>query len=398
MFEVFDQLFVNLKHGGLSLLPAAWRPVASPLISAAAILGVFASLFALTVLVERKGLGRIQNRPGPNRVGPAGLLQPLADFVKALTKEDIVPASADRVLHFLAPVVMLAPVLLAYAVLPFGRNMVAVDFDTGLLFVFAAGASVELAVFMAGWSSHNKFSLLGAMRAIAQMISYELPLILSALPVVMLVGSLSLVDIVDSQAGYHGGWLARWWVFTPWGLAAFVIFLIAATAESNRAPFDLPEGEAELVAGHLVEYSGFKYAIFFIAEYLGLFAVSALAITLFLGGWRAPIAGLAWLPSWFWFGAKLAGFIAFFIWVRGTLPRVRVDHLMGFAWKFLLPLVLWNLVVAAVWWYTRGWGFAGAGVLRWLAGAALLAVPYVLLSRGLYTRRGRGPRTYRLAT
>jgi NADH-quinone oxidoreductase subunit H len=217
MFEVFDQLFVNLKHGGLSLLPAAWRPVASPLISAAAILGVFASLFALTVLVERKGLGRIQNRPGPNRVGPAGLLQPLADFVKALTKEDIVPASADRVLHFLAPVVMLAPVLLAYAVLPFGRNMVAVDFDTGLLFVFAAGASVELAVFMAGWSSHNKFSLLGAMRAIAQMISYELPLILSALPVVMLVGSLSLVDIVDSQAGYHGGWLARWWVFTPWG-------------------------------------------------------------------------------------------------------------------------------------------------------------------------------------
>jgi NADH-quinone oxidoreductase subunit H len=240
MFELFDQLFVNAKHVVVGTLPENWRWVASPLISAAAILGAFASLFAITVLVERKGLGRIQNRPGPNRVGPLGLLQPMADFVKMLTKEDIVPATADKLIHFLAPVVMLAPVLLAYSVLPFGRNMVAVDFDAGLLFFFAAGACVELAVFMAGWSSHNKFSLLGGMRAIAQMISYELPLILSALTVVMMAGSLSLGDIVDSQAGHHWGWLARWWVFTPWGLAAFGIFLIAATAESNRAPFDLP--------------------------------------------------------------------------------------------------------------------------------------------------------------
>lgn len=397
MFELFDQLFVNAKHVVVGTLPENWRWVASPLISAAAILGAFASLFAITVLVERKGLGRIQNRPGPNRVGPLGLLQPMADFVKMLTKEDIVPAKADKLIHFLAPVVMLAPVLLAYSVLPFGRNMVAVDFDAGLLFFFAAGACVELAVFMAGWSSHNKFSLLGGMRAIAQMISYELPLILSALTVVMMAGSLSLGDIVDSQAGHHWGWLARWWVFTPWGLAAFGIFLIAATAESNRAPFDLPEGEAELVAGHLVEYSGFKYAIFFIAEYLGLFAVSALGITLFLGGWRAPVAGLDWLPSWFWFGAKLAGFIVLFIWVRGTLPRVRVDHLMGFAWKFLLPLVLWNVVVTAVWWHTRGWAFTGAGVVRWVACAGMILIPYSLLGRALYTRKGIGPRTYRLA-
>ena len=301
MFEGIDQIFVTLKQAIVALLPSPWQLLASALISAAAILGVFMSLFALTVLLERKGLGRIQNRPGPNRVGPFGLLQPMADLIKTLTKEDVVPDRADQVVHFLAPLAVFLPVFLAYAVVPVGRNMAAADFNAGVLFFFAVGACVELAVFMAGWSSRNKYSLLGGMRAIAQMISYELPLILSALPAIMLAGSLSLGEIIDAQAGYHPGGLARWFVFTPWGLAGLILFTIAATAESNRAPFDLPEGESEIIAGHLVEYSGFKYAMFFIGEYLGMFAISALGITLFLGGWRAPVSFLEWVPSYCWF-------------------------------------------------------------------------------------------------
>jgi NADH-quinone oxidoreductase subunit H len=398
MATALDQIFVNLKHWLLAWLPPAWQPLTSMVISAAAIIAVFGSLFAVTTLAERKGLGRIQNRPGPNRVGPFGILQPLADAVKMLTKESIVPQAADRFIFFLAPTMMLIPTLLSFAVLPCGRNMAAVDFDAGLLFFFAVGASIEMSVFMAGWSSRNKFALLGAMRAIAQMICYELPLILSSVTVVMMAGSLSLGQIVDSQAGYHGGWLARWHVFTPWGLAGFLLFMTAATAESNRAPFDLPEGESELVAGHLIEYSGFKYALFFMGEYFGMMAVSGLGITLFLGGWRAPVAGLDWVPSYVWFFGKLVVCIAVFIWVRGTLPRLRADQLMNFAWKFMLPLTLINLVAAAVWHYTGAWSFGGAAPLRWLLGAALIGVPYVVLGRALYTGHGHGPRTYHYAT
>jgi NADH-quinone oxidoreductase subunit H len=398
MSEPLEQLFSSLKDCLVQPLPAGVQPVASWAISAAAIIAVFAALFALTTLLERKGLGRLQNRYGPNRVGPFGLLQPLADGLKMLTKEDIVPHQADRVVHFLAPLALVVPVLLAYAVLPFGRRLVAVDFDGGLLFFFAAGATTEVAVFMAGWSSRNKYSLLGAMRAIAQMISYEVPLVLAALGVVMVAGSLSLVEIVESQAGYRWGWLARWHVFTPWGLAGLVWFTIAATAESNRSPFDLPEGESEIIAGHLVEYSGFKYALFFLGEYLGLFAVSGLAVTLFLGGWRAPVSFLTWIPSYVWFFGKLFGFIGLFIWLRGTMPRLRVDQLMNLAWKFMVPMVLINLVVVAVWHYTGPWRFFGAGLWRWLLCAGLIGVPYLWLGRGLAARQGLGPRTYRYAT
>ncbi|MGD0537645.1 MAG: NADH-quinone oxidoreductase subunit NuoH [Verrucomicrobiota bacterium] len=398
MANALDQIFVNLKHWLLAWFPSAWQPLISMVISAAAIIAVFGSLFAVTTLAERKGLGRIQNRPGPNRVGPFGILQPLADAVKMLTKESIMPQVADRFIFFLAPTMMLIPTLLSFAVLPYGRNMAAVDFDAGLLFFFAVGASIEMSVFMAGWSSRNKLALLGAMRAIAQMICYELPLILSSVTVVMVTGSLSLGQIVDSQAGFHGGWLARWHVFTPWGLAGFLLFMTAATAESNRAPFDLPEGESELVAGHLIEYSGFKYALFFMGEYFGMMAVSGLGITLFLGGWRAPVAGLDWVPSYLWFFGKLGVCIAVFIWVRGTLPRLRADQLMNFAWKFMLPLTLINLVAAAVWHYTGVWSFGGAAAVRWLLGAALIGVPYVVLGRALYTGHGHGPRTYRYAT
>ena len=398
MANPLDQLFVLLKQWLVALLPVGLQPLLSMVLSAAAIIAVFASLFAVTTLLERKGLGRLQNRLGPNRTGPFGILQPLADGLKMLTKEDIVPQAADQALHFLAPLVMVVPVLTAYAVLPLGRNMVAVDFDGGVLFFFAVGASTELSVFMAGWASRNKYSLLGAMRAIAQMISYEVPLVLASVTVVMTVGSLSLVQIVQSQSGYHWGWLARWHVFTPWGLTGLLLFLIAAAAECNRTPFDIPEGESEIIAGHLVEYSGFKYALFFLGEYLGMFAVSSLGITLFLGGWEAPVSFLTWIPSYVWFFGKLLGFISLFIWLRGTLPRLRTDQLMNFAWKFLLPMTLVNLVAAAAWHFSAGWSFPGALVWRWLFGAAVVGVPYLALGHALAGRVRLGPRSYRYAT
>jgi NADH-quinone oxidoreductase subunit H len=376
MAETFDQFFVTLKNWLAHFAPVGWQPVVSGLLDVAAIIAAFASLFALTTVLERKGLGRIQNRYGPNRVGPFGLLQPLAAGVKVLTKEDVVPRAADQLIHFLAPLVLVAPVFLALAVLPVGRNMVAVDLDAGVLFIFAVGAATELSIFMAGWSSRNKYSLLGAMRAIAQMISYEVPLILSSVTVIMAAGSLSTVAIVQAQAGYSG-WVPHWHVLTPWGLAGFALFMIAAAAESNRSPFDLPEGESEIIAGYYTEYSGFKFALFFLGEYIGMFAVSGLAITLFLGGWHAPVPWLTWVPSYLWFMAKLLGLIGVFIWVRGTLPRLRMDQLMNFAWKFMLPLALINILVAGL------WRFMPAGAIRWLCCALLIVGPYFLLGRAL---------------
>jgi len=385
-----DQLFVNLKHWVVVLMPLSWQPLVSALISVAAIIAVFAALFALTTILVRKGLGRIQNRYGPNRVGPFGVLQPVADGLKAMTKEDIVPRAADKVVHFIAPLVLVIPVFLALAVVPVGRNMVAVDLDGGVLFFFAVGAATELAVFMAGWSSRNKYSLLGAMRAIAQMISYEVPLILSAVTVIMIVGSLSTTKIVEAQAGFSG-WLPNWFVLTPWGLAGFILFMIAAAAESNRSPFDLPEGESEIIAGYYIEYSGFKFALFFLGEYIGLFAVCGLAITLFLGGWRAPLPFLTWIPSYVWFFAKLFGLIALFIWVRGTLPRLRMDQLMNFAWKFMLPMALVNLLTAGV------WHFMEPGFARWAVCLLLVLGPYIMLGRSLFEQRHLSKRTYRYA-
>jgi len=393
MTDKLDRIFVTLKHWGVGLFPEAWRPFVSILLSIVLIIAVFALLFALVTVIERKGLGRIQNRLGPNRVGPYCFLQFAADGIKAIIKEDIVPRGADRTVHFLAPLALVVPVLLAYAVLPYGRNMVPIDLDAGVLFFFAAGAATELSLFMAGWSSRNKYSLLGAMRAIAQMISYELPLVLSSLTVVMMVGSLSLPKIVEAQSAYTAT-LAHWYLFTPWGLAGFLIFLVAALAESNRSPFDLPEAESEIIAGYFVEYSGFKFALFFLGEYLGLFAVSGLGITLFLGGWTAPFSWLAWIPSWAWFFLKLSALVALFIWIRGTVPRLRVDQLMNFAWKFMLPIALLNVFVAGVWHFTAvaGWSL----VMRWIVCAALLVVPYVVLGRALESKVAR--REYRYAS
>ena len=387
----------NPKAELLAAIPETIRPLVSVVLSISPILMVFPGLFAATTWLERKGLGRIQNRLGPNRVGPFGWFQPIADGLKMLTKEDIVPRNADHVIHFLAPVVLLVPTLLAYAVLPYGRNLVPVNLDAGMLFFFAVGASTELSIFMAGWSSRNKYSLLGAMRAIAQMISYEIPLIISSVTVIMITGSLSLVSIVNGQAGYVFGIIPHWHVFTPWGLAGFIIFLIASLAESNRSPFDIPEAESELIAGHLTEYSGFKYALFFLAEYLGMFAMCGLATTLFLGGWQAPLPFLEWIPSYVWFLSKLVGLVFLFIWIRGTVPRLRADQLLNFAWKFMLPMALLNLVIAAIWHYTAVWTFATALLWRWLLCAVLIAIPYVCLGRALTGKEKLTRRIYRFA-
>lgn len=391
--KALDQFPVWLKEQIVSFFPATWQPWMGALLAIGAICAVFPALFAVTTVIERKMLGRIQNRPGPNRVGPAGFLQFAADGIKSLTKEDVVPRHADRVVHFLAPLVVVIPPLLAFAVLPMGRNLVALDLpETGLLFFFAVGTAVEVGVFMAGWSGGNKYSLLGAMRALAQLISYELPLILSALTVVMLSGTLSLVTMVERQAEAGMAGLYSWNLFTPWGMAGFVLFLIAAAAEANRSPFDLPEAESEIIAGYFTEYSGFKFALFFLGEYLGLFAVCGLGITLFLGGWLPPFTWLNWVPSWLWFFGKLMALIVFFVWLRGTLPRLRMDQLMQFAWQFLLPLTLINAVVAGLWHYTANWN----GLLRWVLGAGLLAMAYWLLSRPF--ARSYPRRTYRYAS
>src|SRR3954469_2136214 len=389
-----DQVFVSLKGWLLSFVSSApeWvQAAASSLISISAVLGVFLGLFALIWVLERKILGRIQNRYGPNRVGPFGLFQPISDGIKLLIKEDIVPTRADKVVHFLAPIMMAAPTILALGVIPYGRNMTAISIDGGILFFFAVGSATELAVFMAGWGSNNKFSMLGAMRAIAQMVSYELPLILTVLPVVMIVGSLSADAIVATQAGYTHGFIPRWFVFTPWGAAAFILFFVSGLVESNRTPFDVPEGESEIVAGHMTEYSGFKYAIFFLAEYFGMFAVSGLAVTLFLGDWHAPLPFLEVIPSYVWFFAKLSALLFVFIWIRGTLPRMRVDHVMNFAWKFMMPMAFTCLIAAAAWHYQT------QSFTRWIWSIGILLVVYFALSRFLRTNKNLSTRTYRFA-
>ena len=383
MIIAADQCFVWLKHTLVCWAPAEAQAGVSMVLSSATLVLLFAGLFALTTLVERKALGRMQNRLGPNRVGPFGLLQPVADGLKMLIKEDIVPERADRLVHFLAPLVLLAPIILSFAVLPLGRNMQALDLDAGLIFFFAAGSGAEVAVFMAGWASRSKYSLLGALRGIAQMLSYELPMVLSAVTVVMCAGTLSLTGIVQSQETALWGPLRVWNVFTPWGLAGFGLFLVAAAAQSNRSPFDLPEGESEIIAGHMLEYSGFKYALFFLGEYLELFAVSGLGITLFLGGYTAPVTFLDWIPSWVWFFGKLGAMTGFFIWVRGTMPRLRMDQLVSLAWKFLAPMSVLNIVVAGIWMRAT----VLPGVCRWALCAAILAGAFAALGRAVAGRR-----------
>ncbi len=304
------------------------------------VVGLLLLAVAYLTWLERKVIGDIQVRFGPSRVGPFGLLQPIADGIKLMFKEDVVPANADRLIFFLAPALSFVPALIVFAVIPFGPSFVITDVNVGLLYVFAVASLGVYGSVLAGWASNSKYSLLGGLRSSAQMVSYELGLGLSVLGVVMMTGSLSLVDIVEAQKGTWLGILPRWNIFPQF--LGFVIFLISSNAELNRAPFDLPEAETELVAGFHTEYSSMKFALFFMAEYANMIAVAALATTLFLGGWRGPL-----LPPVIWFLLKVFAFIFLFIWIRATLPRFRYDQLMGFGWKVLLPLALANVMFTA---------------------------------------------------
>ncbi|MBI2942292.1 MAG: NADH-quinone oxidoreductase subunit NuoH [Chloroflexi bacterium] len=309
----------------------------------------FATIVVMSLtLVERRVIAFMQNRLGPNRVGPQGVLQPVADVIKLFAKEDIIPANADPWVYRLATTVMVIPALLIYAVIPWSQNMVIANLSIGILYFVAISSVSVVGLLMAGWGSNNKFALLGAMRAAAQVISYEIPLVFSIIGVAMLAGSLSTVDIVNAQR-------VLWFiVLQP---VAFFVFFTAATAELNRTPFDLMEAESEIVAGYHVEYSGVRFALFFLAEYLNGFAVAALATTMFFGGWLSPVETIGnwfgWnlpplLPPYAWFFLKT--YLLFFIlyWLRGTLPRVRIDQLMGLAWKVLLPLALANLALTSI--------------------------------------------------
>jgi NADH-quinone oxidoreductase subunit H len=328
----------------------------------AVVLVILLMCVAYTVLLERKVVGRIQNRFGPSRVGPFGLLQPLADGLKLFLKEDIMPASVYRPLYILAPVIALACALLSIAVVPFGANIQyhgvdlfeISDLNIGLLVILGVTSVGVYGIALSGWSSNNKYSLLGSLRSSAQMVSYELALGLSLVGVVIRAGSLRLRDIVDVQAT-HG--ILSWNVFGGFQIVAFFIYLIAAYAETNRAPFDLVEAESELTGGYHTEYSSMKFAMFFMAEYANMITVGCVATLLFFGGWSSPFGHLlpephsiflrAVLPL-FWFVLKVFFFVFLYIWVRGTTPRFRYDQLMGFGWKFLVPLAIANIIVAAL--------------------------------------------------
>jgi NADH-quinone oxidoreductase subunit H len=317
---------------------------------------------AYTVLLERKVVGRIQNRWGPSRVGPFGLLQPLVDGAKLFLKEDLMPEAVYRPLYILAPMIALTCALLSIAVVPFGADIrwhgvdlfQIADVNIGLLIILGITSIGVYGIALSGWSSNNKYSLLGALRASAQVISYELALGLSLIGVVMRSGSLRLRDIVNIQAT-HG--LLSWNFFGGFQFVAFFIYLMAAYAETNRAPFDLPEAESELTAGYHTEYSSMKFAMFFMAEYANMITVGCVATLLFFGGWTSPFGhflsgsgpvSIA-LFSLFWFIAKVFFFLFLYIWVRGTLPRFRYDQLMGFGWKFLVPVAIANIVVTSLW-------------------------------------------------
>lgn len=297
-------------------------------------IGVLAVLLGITtgmIWIERRVLARFQDRLGPNRVGPMGLLQPIADVIKLFIKEDWTPRFADRLVFILAPTILVVTVLLAFSVVPFAEAVKVSDANVGVLFFLGMTSLGVYSVVLAGWASNSKYSLIGGMRAAAQMISYEIPMALAMMGVVMLAGSFRLVDIVNGQSGV-------WYVLLqPLG---FVVFMIAGLAEARRSPFDLPEADSELVAGYHTEYSSMKFALFFMGEYLDVILISAMATVLFLGGWHGPV-----LPGVVWFLIKMFAMIFLFIWTRATLPRFRFDQLMGFGWKCLLPLALVNVLV-----------------------------------------------------
>lgn len=299
----------------------------------------FSQLNALfLVWLERKVAGHIQLRIGPKEVGPFGLLQTIADGIKLVGKELITPLSADRTLFVIAPVLVFMPVLVGFLVLPFGPDLILRDMNLGVLLIFAFSAFTVLAILAGGWAANNKYALLGAVRSVAQNVAYEIPLLLAAMSVVLMVHSLRFSDIVQAQGRV-------WFIFLQ--PVAGLIYLICATAETNRAPFDIPEAESELVAGFHTEYTGMRFGLFFLAEYTNMFIVSAVATSLFFGGWHGPFGFSLGLPGVVWFLLKTYFLIFVLMWVRWTFPRLRFDQLMNFSWKVMIPLALVNLIVTA---------------------------------------------------
>ena len=360
-------MVAEFQSWALGLVAASWWPpvwtviwiLIKTLLITLPILGAVAYL----TLWERKLIGWMHIRLGPNRVGPAGLLQPIADAIKLLTKEVIAPAQADKALYFLSPVIVLVPALAAWAVIPFGPGLVLANVNAGLLYVMAVTSLGIYGVIIAGWASNSKYAFLGALRASAQMVSYELAMGFVLVGVLLVSGSLNMTAIVDGQ---NTGWFAAHGLtFLSWNwlplLPLFGIYVISATAETNRHPFDVVEGESEIVAGHMIEYSGMTFALFFLGEYANMILLAAMSAVMFLGGWAAPVdlgklMGLhtpAWwhdgLSNWFWLLAKIFGGSSMYIWIRATFPRYRYDQIMRLGWKIFIPLTLVWLVVIAVW-------------------------------------------------
>ena len=362
-----------LSEGGLlagwSAIPAYALVMVVSCILVIAFIAVFA-MFA--IWLERKVAGRIQSRYGPIRTGVKfGWLQSIADTVKLLIKEDIIPAGADRFLFVLSPFLVFIGALAAFVVLPFGRHLIVSDLNIGIFYILAISSIVVPGILLAGWASNNKWSLYGAMRSAAQMVAFEIPVGLSLIAVVLLAGSLSMQQIVGAQDG--GFWM--WFVFrTPFTLLGFFLYFVASLAEVNRLPFDMPEAESELVAGYHTEYSGMRFAIFFLGEYANMFVVAAIGATAFLGGWHSPIPGNPILPGWLWFLAKSIFLVFIQIWLRWTLPRVRVDQLMLICWKYLIPLAFFNLFGAGLWALTSIWWVHAA---LYVVIAAIMAIEFI---------------------
>ena len=327
--------------------------------SLAAIVAIVVPLMlavAYLTLWERKFIGWVQIRIGPNRVGPAGLLQPIADGIKLLFKEIILPANANKALFLLAPVIMIMPALAAWAVIPFAPELVLADINAGLLYIMALSSIGVYGVIVAGWASNSKYAFLGAMRSAAQMVSYELAMGFALVVVLMVSGSLNLSDIVAAQG--RGYFASKGLTFLSWNwlplLPMLVVYFVSGVAETNRAPFDVVEGESEIVAGHMVEYSGMTFALFFLAEYMNMILISALTAVMFFGGWQAPVDSvvLTWFPPFGWFLLKVFVIVSMFLWIRATFPRYRYDQIMRLGWKVFIPLTLVWIAVIGIWMQT----------------------------------------------
>jgi NADH-quinone oxidoreductase subunit H len=344
---------------GLNLVAATWWttmawPVIWTLIKIVVVLVPLLLSVAYLTLWERKAIGWMQIRIGPNRVGPFGLLQPIADALKLLTKEIIVPSAANKALFLLGPIMTIMPALAAWAVIPFGPDVALANVNAGLLFLMAITSLEVYGVIIAGWASNSKYAFLGALRASAQMVSYEIAMGFCFVIVLMVSASLNMTDIVTGQA--KGQFAAMGLNFLSWNwlplLPVFVVYIISGLAETNRHPFDVVEGESEIVAGHMVEYSGMSFAMFFLAEYANMWLVSITTAIMFLGGWIAPVEALSFIPGWIWLGIKTFCVVTLFLWVRATFPRFRYDQIMRLGWKIFIPVTLVWLVVVGGWMQT----------------------------------------------